>query len=217
MKTKELIKLLQEADPNGEYHVRISGNGIPSYCIAKEGYWDGPYDYFDENDNWVRTTEGNKVDVICTDIDIFVSDNIHVHSLGGLTSWEDIKNKFKTNTTYCNKEHNDEVYNTLINEAKENYDIISVIVKKHYDEALVEMERNALKGWKWFQNKLVDAPEEVKPNFHVYYTWKIFDENNKSVNGSNIHMTESIQKSGMWEKLDNNEMPGYYEWKFVKK
>lgn len=218
MKTKEFIEKLKTADPSGECHVRITGGavGIPTFCEQKEGYWDGPYDYIDENNNWVRTTEGNKVDIHCIDINDFVSRNVHVHSMGGITPWEEIKKKFVTDTTYSNESHNDEIYNNLIEEAKEDYDMIVEITERSYNKSLDEMIENAKKGWKWFQDKLVDTPEKGKPNFHVYYTWKIFDENNKSVNGSNIHMTESIQKSGQWEKLDNDEMSGYYEWKFIK-
>ncbi len=216
MKTKELIEQLKKADPSGECHVRINKGEavIPIFCEQKEGYWDGPYDYIDENNNWVKTTEGNKVDIHCMDINDFVARNVHVHTMKGITPWEEIKKKFITDTTYLKENQSDEVYNSLIEEAKENYDIIAEITERSYNTSLNEMIENAKKGWKWFQDKLVDTPKKGKPNFHVYYTWKIFDENNTSVNGSNIHMTESIQKSGQWDKLDNNEIPGFYEWKF---
>jgi len=63
MKTKELIKLLKEADPSGELHVRGSGGGAIVGCENKEGYWDGPYQYFDENKNLVISTSGRKIDL----------------------------------------------------------------------------------------------------------------------------------------------------------
>lgn len=44
MKTKELIKLLQEEDPTGEGYVRFSSGAIIG-AVVKEGYWDGPYSY----------------------------------------------------------------------------------------------------------------------------------------------------------------------------
>ena len=69
------------------------------------------------------------------------------------------------------------------------------------------MIENSNKGWTWFQNKMVDSERGM----HVYYTWEIFDENGKS-QGSNLHMTESVQLSGLWEKLDNNVKPGFYQW-----
>ena len=59
------------------------------------------------------------------------------------------------------------------------------------------------------ENKDVDKNEI--PNMHYYYTWKIFDENGIG-QGSNVHQTESIQKSGLWEKLDNRVKKGYYQW-----
>ena len=89
-------------------------------------------------------------------------------------------------------------------------DIMEIEIRM-YNASLEEMRENGKKGWKWFQNKLVDTESGY---YHHYYTWKIFDENDKSMGPSNPHMTESIQESGEWEKLDNNVMEGYYEWKF---
>ena len=71
------------------------------------------------------------------------------------------------------------------------------------------MKENAQKGWKWFQNKDVDKNE--KPNLHKYYTWKIYDKKGRE-QGSTINNTESIMKSGDWEKVDNNKKKGYYQW-----
>ena len=50
MKTSEFIKMLQEADPSGEAHVRMYG-GVPKFAELKPGYWDGPYSYIDEEGN----------------------------------------------------------------------------------------------------------------------------------------------------------------------
>lgn len=42
MKSKELIRILQETDPNGETEVTIDGADI--YCVARyPGYYDGCY------------------------------------------------------------------------------------------------------------------------------------------------------------------------------
>ena len=61
MKTKELIEMLKEADPSGECHVRIEGLS-PSCCERKPGYWDGPYQYV-EDDTLVFSTKEDKVDI----------------------------------------------------------------------------------------------------------------------------------------------------------
>lgn len=63
MTTGQLIKLLQEADPSGEAHMRMEG-GIPWFVECKPGYYDGAYSYIDENKNFVYSTEGWKVDVM---------------------------------------------------------------------------------------------------------------------------------------------------------
>lgn len=69
------------------------------------------------------------------------------------------------------------------------------------------MKENANKGWTWFQNKKVDTERGM----HIFYTWKIYDENGKE-KGSNVWMTESVQDSGLWERVDNGVNEGYYQW-----
>ena len=53
MTTSQFIKMLQEADPSGEAHIRMEG-GIPLFAELKPGYWDGPYEYIDEDDNYLK-------------------------------------------------------------------------------------------------------------------------------------------------------------------
>lgn len=71
MKTKELIKLLQEEDPSGEGHVRFRGYGVPCSCSAVPGYYDGSYDYI-ENGRFVISKKGYKVDVYTKDLEDFL-------------------------------------------------------------------------------------------------------------------------------------------------
>ena len=63
MKTKDFIEMLQKEDPSGEGYVRINGGAI-YWCEAKEGYWDGAYEYYDnENKTWHTSSSGYKIDV----------------------------------------------------------------------------------------------------------------------------------------------------------
>ena len=34
----------------------------------------------------------------------------------------------------------------------------------------------------------------------------------KKEQSSNVHNVEAVLKSGLFERVDNNKMPGYYEW-----
>jgi hypothetical protein len=207
MKTKDFIKLLQEEDPTGEAHIRMNG-GVPVSVIAKEGYWDGPYQYIDEEGNFVTSIKNDKVDIYCIDVYEFVGNNINRNDPD---NWEKIRAKFKFELgAYVNDKNRNEKEEAILKEAKEAFDGIMEIEIRMYNASLEQMRENAKKGWKWFQNKLVDT----ESGYHHYYTWKIFDENDKSMGPSNPHMTESIQESGEWEKLDNNVMEGYYEWRF---
>jgi len=67
MKTKELIELLQKADPSGELHVRLRDGGAPFYVESLSGYYDGAYEYLTNNDEkMVITDKGRKVDIYST-------------------------------------------------------------------------------------------------------------------------------------------------------
>lgn len=202
MTTSEFIKMLQEADPSGNAHVRMEG-GIPMSAVPKPGYWDGPYSFIDDEGNYVYTTKESKVDIYCLDIWDFVERHEKL-------SWDEVKEKFKFDLTYSFPEQRKEREDVILKEAKEAYDSIKEIHEQSYQRSLSSMIENAEKGWRWFQNKDVELGE--KPNMHIYYTWKIFKEDGSKINGSNVHMTEPVLKSGLWEKIDSLEMEGYYEW-----
>lgn len=84
MKTKDFIKMLQEADPTGECYVRLPGGGAPWFAEEKEGYWDGPYQYLEKvnpdqrahagNMRIVTSTKGSKVDIHAMDLDTIIWD-----------------------------------------------------------------------------------------------------------------------------------------------
>jgi hypothetical protein len=207
MKTKELIKLLQEADPNGESYVRIDG-GIPVCVELKPGYYDGSYSYYDENKKYCISRMGSKVDIHTTAIFDYVVDNMG--SFPNNKSIEEVLDKFNFYLSENEEQNNKEkerYVQQIINAYNENIKMDENL----YEEALANMYANALNGWTWFQNKLVDTIGKE----HHFYTWLIYNENEKKI-GSCINNTESIVTSGLWEKVDNNKIEGYYEWKYIK-
>lgn len=203
MTTNEFIEMLKKEDPSGQAHVRMSG-GVPIFAELKDGYWDGPYNYLDDDENLVISTMGSKVDIHTMDVWDFVEDN-----MSGSTSFDDIQEKIKFDMGNMLSERNKELrVDPIIKEAREAYDSIKEIKDRLYKEGLNTMIENAGKGWTWFQDKRIDSDD---PRKHFYYTWKIYNEDGKE-QGSNVNMTESIQKSGIWERVDNNKKEGYYEW-----
>ena len=210
MTTSEFIKMLQDADPGGQAHIRMSG-GVPKYAELKPGYYDGSYTYIDENGNWVSSTKGDKVDIWTTDMSDFVYDLVDTYAI---PTWEDIEKKFIFEmTAYSNNNQRSEREQGILDRARKYYDEAVTMHKKFEDEGLVRAIEQAGNGWKWFQNKLVDD-KSIEFNEHHFYTWKVYDENGK-VQSSNPHNVEAVVKSGMFEKLDNSELEGYYEWKFA--
>ena len=207
MKTKELIKLLQEADPTGESYVRMDG-GIPICVELKPGYYDGSYSYYDEDRKYCISKMGTKVDIHTTSIFDYVMDNMG--SYPNNKTIEDVLEQFNFylgDTEEQNNSQKERYVQQIIDAYNENIKIDEQLYKK----ALDEMIDNALVGWTWFQNKLVDTIGKE----HHHYTWLIYNENEKKM-GSTIHNTESIVTSGLWEKTNNNKIEGYYEWIYKK-
>lgn len=223
MKTKDFIKMLQEADPQGEGFIRMEG-GIPLFAEAKEGYWDGPYSYIDEEGNYVYSTEGYKVDIYCRDIWDFVQSIVDEN-----TTWEEVESKFKFKLGYTNPESRNSREEAILKDAKEAYEYISSLEKQMLEESISIAIKRANEGWRFFQDKKVDLAEENNKRYYIYYHWRIYEpkENpiqnwfTKMFNKSNwqsscLRDTEGILKSGLFEKIDNNELEGFYEWVLKK-
>jgi len=129
MKTKELIKILQEADPTGECHVRLLANGeyyCDFYTEYKDGYWDGPYSYL--IGNWGKdmvchyTTTGSKVDLCAMDIDRFVE------FFNG--NYEEIKKHITFDfNNFLNKEDREDRENSILKLYKNSCDEYHNILK----------------------------------------------------------------------------------------
>lgn len=206
MTTAEFIKMLQEADPSGQAHIRMDG-GIPKSAELKEGYWDGPYSYLDVEGRWVYSSEGAKVDIYTTDIEDFTIKGFNAYNI---PEWEEIKKKFIFKLgSYISDENRSQRERSILEQAKESYDWS----KKFYMEMRERIEGDAIeranKGWTWFQNKEVDS--NIKPNPHVYYTWIVLDENGKNL-GSCLDHVQAVYSSGLFERHDNGLKKGYYQW-----
>ena len=73
MKTKDLIKILKEADPTGEHHVRIEGDGWPTFAHLEDGYWDGPCCY-EENGKVIIDYENTKLRLYARNTEDWIGD-----------------------------------------------------------------------------------------------------------------------------------------------
>lgn len=200
MKTKDFIAMLQKEDPSGEGHIRMDG-GIPFYAEAKDGYWDGPYKYIDEDNNFVTSTKGYKVDISCIDVEDYVERLFNLHDKDNL---EKIKSKFKFELSYSsNQDRIDRVHK----EIKEYHELLTQIESQFLVESLAKAIERYDSGWQFFQEK------ESKLTYH---RWFIIEPDGKDNSGSSSqHDTNGIIHSTLFEKLDNNVREGYYQW--VKK
>jgi len=213
MTTGEFIKLLQKEDPDGTAHLRMSG-GIPKYVVHKEGYYDGPYSYFDKEGNWVYSIQGSKVDVYCEDIEDFVSNKLDTYQI---PTWESIKEKFKFELGgYSVESQRNERAEGILKQAKEAYDDMLAVYEGFQDRYEKIAVERANAGWKFYQDMEVDNPD-LHPNLHHYYTWLIYDENGKfKGEGSCVADTQAVYKSGLFERKASELVHGYYEWTLKK-
>lgn len=205
MKTKDFIKMLQEADPTGEAHIRMEG-GIPIEVSGLPGYYDGNYNYLDDDGNYIISRTGTKVDIHTMNLDDFVEEHFDLHDPD---NYENIKSKIifeGLSPTF------DET--SFYNKLKKSWDSEFETENHFFQESKKEALENTEKGWKWFQNKLVDTEIEGM-NPHHYYTWLVLDENKKQKH-SNEYTIKGVYKSNLFERLDNNKIKGYYEWVLKK-
>jgi hypothetical protein len=201
MTTSEFIKILQEADPKGTAHIRMEG-GIPHFAERKPGYWDGAYSYIDEDNNYVTSTEGDKIDIHCIDISIHVESLMSKHK-----DLEDIKKKFVFNIG-----SNQDRVDRVMKEVESAYKDFKEMDDEMYERQLEEAIKKADEGHRWFQNKEVDNIPEGEMNNHIYYTWKFMSPTGEVENHSTPWKTQPILQSELWTRVDNGEMEGYYEW-----
>ena len=203
MTTSEFIEILKKADPSGNAHIRMSG-GIPIDVELKPGYWDGPYSYFDEEGNWIETSEGQKVDIITIDREDFVCEMLGRYKN---LSWEEVKGRFKFRLGYSSANQREEDF---LRGVKETYDEMTEFYRIDKEKDIKIAIERAERGWRWFQNK--KAYEGDQPaNIHTIYTWIITDEQGK-LRDSNVANVEAVLRSGLFEKIESQERPDYYEW-----
>jgi hypothetical protein len=139
MKTKDFIEMLQKEDPTGECHVRLPG-GIPWFAERKEGYWDGPYQFIDEDGNFVISIKENKVDINVLELEDFIWENKGDYS----------KIKFEFDG-YVEKEKH-------IQEYIERFEKIAEEYKRFHQQSLEHHTFQVLKklneGWKIREEKI---------------------------------------------------------------
>lgn len=208
MKTKDFIKMLQEADPSGEGYLRMSG-GVPIMAEPKEGYWDGSYYFIDENGNFVTSTQHYKIDIHQLDLEGFVSDFVESNGEANC-QWEKLRNKLIFDIGNHAEIRQQEKKESVYKRAKAEFDDCVALYQKLDKQNLENILEHEKEGWVWFQNKEVDN-KELKFNNHYYYTWKIYDKTGKE-QWSCVANTAQVMKSGLFERLDNNKKVGYYEW-----
>ena len=148
------------------------------------------YLHLKKNNKYYFSTEGLKVDIYFMDFEDFVSEKVE----RGKT-WEEIKQNLVFNFGNYDPIKSQEKIDKIYKTGKEYYDDMFEIVAVFYDRSQIEMIENAKKGWSWFQNKKCETDK-----LFTYQGWLIFDETKKKEFGSTAYMTESVLKSGLWEK-----------------
>ena len=134
MKSKDFIKMLQEEDPSGECYVRLNG-GFPYYVEAKEGYWDGAYQYLDEDGNFCTSTQDWKIDVYSMNIEDFVENNFDKNDPDG---FEKIKSKLKFDFRGHHPTNQKDFTERYLSRAKKHFNLMVEIYKEIEEKILTK-------------------------------------------------------------------------------
>ena len=136
MRVKEFIAMLQEADPSGEAFIRLP-DGVPVYAELKAGYWDGAYDFIDEDGCFNKSIKEMKVDVYCVDIKEFVLNNYDEKN----PNWEEIKSKIKFDYSgYAVASQRQEKIYRWLKIAKDQFDEMNFVYKRRKRNMIAESE-----------------------------------------------------------------------------
>lgn len=198
MTTKDFIKMLQEADPEGTAHIRLR-DGVPYHAERKPGYYDGPYSYINEEGKYVTTASGSKVDIYCKDPSSYVwNDEMDWNEFqeDPETAWMRLKSlflfDFNTYVVQAQRQERIDSFYSSLREIFDEYVSYTVETNKKY---LNEMISKYKDGWRFFQKK--DA--EMK-----FYDWKMMDEDGK-IHGASWSMTGPILLSGRFSSIDRSD------------
>ncbi len=209
MTTKELIERLQKEDPEGTSHIR-GFEGIIIGVEAKEGYWDGPYDYFDDGD-WVHSIRGTKVDIHSYSACEFVWDLVDCKYRDEKDLeeelWLKVKNRFRFELgDYSIESQAKERIDSFLTEVRGEFNYALQSIKNSSKKQLESSLEAAQSGWRWFQDKRVDEDKlYTHQRWKIYNKWGIRED-------SHIFSTNAVLYSGKWEKHDNKKKKGYYQW-----
>lgn len=199
MKTKDFIKMLQDADPTGEAHIRFS-DGNPLFAELKEGYWDGAYHYKDDENNYVLSTLNDKIDIYFEDTYDFIESIIEENWKGTVpyeTLWEIVKSKFRFELTYVHKQ---DKIDEFLKKRREEFDEcinIHTQINKNNLNRVIELFNN---GCKVFRKR------EIK-NLFDSSNWKF----SNNIIDANTGTIDAIVNSGRFKEFDYDDE--YIEYK----
>jgi hypothetical protein len=128
MKTKDLIKELQTADPSGEIECCIDNAAI-SYIVVEEAYYDGALHVIEFNENHhpvrgYRQHSGEKVVIS----HMYINDAV---------DWPDFKVEY------------------LTEEDRKRYEIFDVENRRSHDQVEMDVERGHFIDWVFFKMQMV--------------------------------------------------------------
>lgn len=193
MKTKDLIKELQEADPSGELHV-ITDDGIPSFVLTKLGYYDG-VGFYIEDDKFIFDSDQDKVVIQAYDLEDFI------WKYGGDYSKVEFKGR------YVNDNRKEGILKQCEKISRECKEFEQRSTEEMLYRVFVKLNEN---------NIIIQSKEyAITQMNHMFY----FDKNEKDINinaelaiRKNLCQGEciAVARSGFFEAKDAGD---YWEWK----
>ena len=209
MTTSEFIKMLKDADPEGTSHVRMYG-GVPTFAHRIEGYYDGPYEYIDEEGKWHYTTKNSKVDICSKEREDMADDVLYAwnpYQDPEEDLWEKVKAKFVFELGYSIESQRKEREDNFLKPVKEHFEHMLAHRKKGKDEDLALVVGLYNRGCRFFRTK------ETKMPYHIGWTFTN-EKNPGDIGHANQLHTYPILKSGKFIALDYDKDTYEYVMKF---
>lgn len=177
MTTKEFIELLMKADPSGNAYIRFPDGSIPCSAQVVPGYYDGPFSYINERNQWVRSINGIKleIDTISPEsmVDNFIENwNPYLESID--TLWDLVKTKFVLDESYVRGDNRK--INDFFKSIKNYFDSSTERTIESYNKDLDEVIDLYKRGCRFIRKENV--------NLILYEGWEFINETNPTDRGS---------------------------------
>jgi len=208
MKTKELIRQLQEMDPEGELHVTGDSGAILD-VQRMPGYYDGPGHYMEDSDcfpsNYAIDYKNDKVVITCISVDEFIWNHEGDYSKIDLI----MNNSEKKDYIESFKKEADRYH--AFHESNQKRAIVSIMERTTAGNTSIYQHKEANKYVMSFinLNKFKDTEKAAQIMCRKGYEGHV----KLGISHLNQGQASALIESSIFERVDHGVLSDYYIWR----